>query len=348
MEEKISVIVPLYNAEKYMNRCIESIIKQSYKNLEIILINDGSKDNTEKILKKYEAKDSRIKCINKDNSGVSSSRNLGISIATGKYILFVDADDWLDIDAITNLTNSMFHNMNYSIVRGRYIKEFNNIRKKVIQDEKFAFNSDNKKENIQRLIDEILIGNMNCYVWLILIKTDVIKNKIKFDEDISMMEDTIFYIDILLNDNDIFFSEYVTYHYYYNKNSASRSIKNCIRNYQDALQVHKIIREKLKYKNLLTDRRKKILNSKTSKIIADTINNIYRYDKKALQDLYREITESKEIMEILQKCNKEYIDIHNYIIIYFLKNKRYNSLKFFLFFRKIMAKIKDFLMRRYK
>lgn len=348
MEEKISVIVPLYNAEKYMNRCIESIIKQSYKNLEIILINDGSKDNTEKILKVYESKDDRIKCIDKENSGVSSSRNLGISVATGEYILFVDADDWLDVDAIKNLTNSMLHNMNYSIVRGRYVKEFNNIRKNVIQDEKFAFNSNNKKENIQRLIDEILIGNMNCYVWLILIKTDVIKGKIKFNEDIAMMEDTIFYIDILLNNNDIFFSEYITYHYYHNKNSASRSIKNCIRNYQDALKVHKIIREKLKHKKLLTDRRKELLNSKTSKIIADTINNIYRYDKKILQDLYGEIIKSKEIMEILQNCNKEYIDTHNYIIIYFLKNKYYNNLKNFLFLRKIMAKIKDFLTGRYK
>ena len=175
-----------------------------------------------------------------------------------------------------------------------------------------------------------------------------VNGKIKFKEDIAMMEDTIFYIDILLNNNDIFFSEYITYHYYHNKNSASRSIKNCIRNYQDAFKVHKIIREKLKRKKLLTDRRKELLNSKTSKIIADTINNIYRYDKKILQDLYGEIIKSKEIMEILQNCNKEYIDTHNYIIIYFLKNKYYNNLKNFLFLRKIMAKIKDFLTGRYK
>lgn len=92
----ISVIVPAYNAEKYLDRCLNSILKQTYKNLEIILVNDGSTDKTLKICKQYEKQDSRIKIINKKNEGVSIARNRGLEIARGKYIYFADADDYLE------------------------------------------------------------------------------------------------------------------------------------------------------------------------------------------------------------------------------------------------------------
>ena len=94
---KVSVIVPVYNVEKYIRQCLESIINQTYKNLEIIVVNDGTKDNSMKIVEEY-LSDERIKVINKENGGIASARNRGIDEATGEYISFVDSDDWLELN----------------------------------------------------------------------------------------------------------------------------------------------------------------------------------------------------------------------------------------------------------
>ncbi len=107
MNDLISVIVPVYNVEKYLNRCVESIVNQSYKNIEIILINDGSTDNSRKICDSWSEKDSRIKVIHKKNGGVSSARNTGLDAAMGKYICFVDSDDFVKPEMVAQVYNAM-------------------------------------------------------------------------------------------------------------------------------------------------------------------------------------------------------------------------------------------------
>ena len=99
----ISVIIPIYNVEKYLKKCIESVINQTYKNLEIILVNDGSTDNSKNIIDKYSLIDNRIKIINKKNGGLSDARNAGIEIAKGEYITFLDSDDWIELDMYEKL-----------------------------------------------------------------------------------------------------------------------------------------------------------------------------------------------------------------------------------------------------
>ncbi len=103
----ISVVVPIYNVETYLKECIESIINQTYKNLEIILVDDGSTDNCGNICEEYALKDSRIKVIHKENGGLSSARNAGIDIATGEYITFIDSDDYVSLDMIEWMYNSL-------------------------------------------------------------------------------------------------------------------------------------------------------------------------------------------------------------------------------------------------
>ena len=100
MTHKISIIVPIYNTEKYLGNCLNSIINQTYKNLEIILINDGSTDNSLSICNNYKNKDNRIKIVNKTHTGVSDTRNIGIKNATGEYIGFVDSDDYIEQDLL--------------------------------------------------------------------------------------------------------------------------------------------------------------------------------------------------------------------------------------------------------
>lgn len=104
---KVSIIVPIYNVEKYLKRCIDSIIEQSYTNIEIILVNDGSTDNCLDICQLYAQQDPRIIIINKENGGLSSARNMGLDYATGEYIMFVDSDDWIRIDTVELLLNDI-------------------------------------------------------------------------------------------------------------------------------------------------------------------------------------------------------------------------------------------------
>ena len=103
MNELISIIIPIYNVEKYLHCCINSVIRQTYKNLEIILIDDGSPDNCGKICDEYAKKDNRIKVIHKENGGLSSARNAGLDIAKGEYISFVDSDDYVAENFIEKL-----------------------------------------------------------------------------------------------------------------------------------------------------------------------------------------------------------------------------------------------------
>ena len=93
---KVSIVVPVYNVEKYLDRCIKSILNQKYQDMEIILINDGSTDNSLAICEKYREQDSRIIIINKANQGLSAARNDGVAAASGEYIMFIDSDDYID------------------------------------------------------------------------------------------------------------------------------------------------------------------------------------------------------------------------------------------------------------
>ena len=104
-KELISIIVPVYNVEKYVEKCINSIINQTYKNLQIILVDDGSKDNSGKICDEFKLKDNRIEVIHKNNGGLSDARNAGLKLAKGDYIGFVDSDDYIEADMYETLYN---------------------------------------------------------------------------------------------------------------------------------------------------------------------------------------------------------------------------------------------------
>lgn len=117
---KVSIIVPVYNIEKYLNKCMESIINQTFRNIEIILIDDGSTDNSGKICDEYALKDQRIKVIHKANGGLSEARNYGIDLATGDYLLFVDSDDYIDVNLIKDLEQYM--NKQLDVIKFKIVK----------------------------------------------------------------------------------------------------------------------------------------------------------------------------------------------------------------------------------
>jgi glycosyltransferase involved in cell wall biosynthesis len=123
MNDLISIIVPVYNMESYLDRCMSSILNQTYKNLEIILVDDGSTDSSPKMCDDYAIKDNRIKVVHKENGGLSDARNAGLKIATGNYIGYVDSDDWIELDMYERMYNACVEN-NAQLAVCRYFREY--------------------------------------------------------------------------------------------------------------------------------------------------------------------------------------------------------------------------------
>lgn len=182
--KKISIIIPIYNAEKYLVKCLDSVVKQTYKNLEIILVDDGSKDNSKLICKRYVLKDDRIKLICNTNHGVGYSRNCGIKKANGDGIIFIDADDHVKLNYIEKMVE-FFDNNDLVIC---------NVYDFYEKYDKYIFNEVNLKDLTGDWKNDIfLLGNKIFYPHLKLYKTEIIKyNNIYFPEDMVTAEDQIF------------------------------------------------------------------------------------------------------------------------------------------------------------
>ena len=155
---KVSIIVPVYNVEKYIKRCLDSLINQTYKNLEIILIDDGSTDSSGKICDQYKIKDNRFKVIHQKNRGLPSARNTGIDNITGNIVMFIDSDDWIDKDCIEKCIKEFKLNNKLECIVFPYIREFENISKPVYflgKREKLFINDEIRKYIHRRLFGPI-------------------------------------------------------------------------------------------------------------------------------------------------------------------------------------------------
>ena len=154
---KVSVIVPVYNCENYLERCMNSLINQSLEDIEIIAVNDGSTDGSLDILTRYQQLDNRIKIIDKENTGVSDSRNKGIETSTGKYIAFVDSDDWVDLHMLEDMYIKA-EDTNSEVVICSYMREFGNHSKIKIMnlDEDIIYEGDRLKELHRRIIGHLM------------------------------------------------------------------------------------------------------------------------------------------------------------------------------------------------
>ena len=171
MNKKISVIVPIYNVEQYLDKCVESLVNQTYKNLEIILVDDGTKDKSGEMADLWSIKDERIKVIHKENGGLSDARNAGMKIATGEYITFVDSDDWINYKMYAILINNLEkYNADISVcaVKKVYKEDVVNEKQVVNKEEICVLTSEEALEN---LLDE---GILKQTVWNKLYKREVI------------------------------------------------------------------------------------------------------------------------------------------------------------------------------
>ncbi|MEY8872421.1 glycosyltransferase family 2 protein [Francisella philomiragia] len=214
----LSIIIPIYNTQEYLVRCLDSVINQSYKNLEIILVNDGSTDNSLDICENYVKKDSRIKIINKNNGGLSSARNAGLDICKGDYISFIDSDDWVSLDYIEILyKNIIDNNADISIINSIKVKsqsDFNfkeqkNIPHTYLSSIEFAFDN-----------------TLPVIACAKLYKIELFEN-LRFTNYIIFEDEDIMY-RLYSQANKVVYSDYVCYFYLQRSDSiiASRMSKN--------------------------------------------------------------------------------------------------------------------------
>ena len=206
---KVSVIVPIYNEEKNLKRCIESLINQTYKNLEIILINDGSTDNSKKIIDSY--KDKRIVAIHKKNTGIGDTRNTGIAKSTGDYIMFVDSDDYIELNYVEVLLKSLNENKADLAISNYYLDTPNK-----------TYEIDLKNLGITSIKeDEDLLCKINLSPWNKLYKKDlIINNNNKFPYKVKY-EDVPFVVEAVIKASKISFVPNYLYHYVIKKSGET-------------------------------------------------------------------------------------------------------------------------------
>lgn len=203
----ISIIIPVYKVEKYLPRCIESVLNQTYKNFELILVDDGSPDNSGKICDEYALKDERIKVIHKENGGVSSARNAGIDVAKGEFINFIDSDDWVPSNSLQTLLAGISNDCDISV--GSFENRDVKIRKKPLNVSKIYI-SDLKIERNLRILERDEFHGP----WGKIYKSKIIKeNNLKFPSGVKFGEDALFVKEYLKYCNIIKTTDITVYYY---------------------------------------------------------------------------------------------------------------------------------------
>lgn len=217
----ISIIIPVYNVEKYLHKCLDSIINQTYQNIEIILVDDGSTDSSGAICDEYAEKDNRIRVIHKENRGVSSARNRGLAIAMGEWVLFFDADDILPNDVLDYYTNVVNTN-DVDMVLGSYV-EYND-EGNIIKSDQKHFEKMISMQDCLRLFYKPDTSLFQGYVWNRLMKRSIIlDNNLRFNERIYFKEDGLFAVQYMLNcSRPCLYSSKIVYNYYIHDNSSMR------------------------------------------------------------------------------------------------------------------------------
>ncbi len=224
---KLSVIIPVYNVEKYLGMCINSIMTQTYSDLEIILVDDGSTDNSPQLCEEFSKKDPRIKVINQTNSGVSAARNTGIAAATCDYITFVDSDDWLHRDMYLNMTEILERHPRTDGVMCDFATVKNNTAQQITSQLREGLYT--KKDIIREIYPTLLVTEdfsrlpIVSACTCIFKRSFILENNIQFDESLRYSEDYLFMADVMTHcDSYYYLKNFSGYHYRQYEDSRSK------------------------------------------------------------------------------------------------------------------------------
>lgn len=301
VEELISIIVPVYNVEKYLEKCIESIINQTYRNIEIILVDDGSKDNSGNICDKYAEKDSRIKVIHKKNGGLSDARNSGLEVAKGKYVGFVDSDDFIAKDMYEYLFKLMKNN-DACISVCNYEKKWENISKKN-EEKNFVKDYDivlNSSEALKYIVDDKILKS---YAWNKLYKIELFQD-VRYPLGLNM-EDIATTYKLIYNSKKIVIGNEIKYYYVQRKGSILNSKKS--KYYIDYFKVF--------YERFLFLRNKGIKYEYLYISMINFILSLYLIKNEKVDEFRKENNIKNILKSILKQSNSEKINIDLKLII---------------------------------
>lgn len=301
----VSIIVPVYNAEKHISKCIESVISQTYSNWELILVNDGSRDNSHSVCKNFAQNDNRIKVLNKINGGASSARNAGIKVSQGKYICFIDSDDYVGNKYIEDLIVPYIQGSNTMIICGMTILN-KNIKSY------FTYDNYEIRNNLFENLSKTFFFQHGGPTSKLYLKSIIDNNNIRFDEKLCNYEDLIFNLSYIEHIDCIIYSNSTQYVYVTDNSNQSRKL-NGIDNEIYLLNT---------YKTLLNRHKDQDISS-----MEDYINHyIYRIIK-SIHLANMPISKSKEIEKELAKIvtlGFSYGESHlGKFVCYLLKNKEY-------------------------
>lgn len=263
----ISVIIPLYNVENYIDNCLQSVLDQSFQNLEIILIDDGSIDDSGKICDAYSRKDDRIRVLHIRNSGVSAARNCGLDIATGEYIAFIDSDDTVHQNYIDELYKTA-ETQDSDIVCSGYTYTGKEL--------KYEHNDFKNLSNSRESFVEHLLQNTGGTICSKLFKASIISdNQLKFDGTLKMREDLIFSLEFAFFAN----SFHVVHNFYYNYNGLNVDSLSNADNTENRLQVRNIITKILEKHNFNKVVEERLLNIRNKEILFAGIRECFNFEK---------------------------------------------------------------------
>lgn len=224
---KVSIIVPVYNAEKYLCECVDSILRQTLNDIELILVDDGSADASPMLCDRYAAQDDRVKVVHQANSGAAAARNCGLSIAHGEYIAFADSDDWIDADMYERMLDTAEEN-NCDLVICDCLKECGNSSQLYTHDLPGGFYDRARMHSVyfpQLLMPDNMEYPVTISNWLLLIRRDVIdENKLSFPEGMRFSEDLQFGSEVgYFAKSMTYLKGYAPYHYRQNPDSVTHA-----------------------------------------------------------------------------------------------------------------------------
>ena len=218
MNEKITVIIPVYNVEKYLRKCLNSVLTQTYTNLEVILVDDGSPDNCPAICDEYAAQDERVRVIHQMNAGVSAARNAGLDAATGDYVGFVDSDDWIEPDMYETLCR-LATESNADMAYVDYVVDRVNVPSEREYSEKTVLLS--KEETLRAIFAGVTLNGM---VSLYIARRELFSG-VRFALDITVAEDILVAVQLVLQANHVAYRSHLCYHYVMHGAAAHNSFK---------------------------------------------------------------------------------------------------------------------------
>jgi len=320
MQEKdlISIIVPVYKSEKYLKKCIDSILNQTYKNIEIILVNDGCPDKSGKICDDYAEKEKRIKIIHKENGGLSDARNKGIELASGKYIGFVDSDDYIEKNMYETLYNMIKTNNADISICSFYLENEND----KIENMKNKFKCEEETKlilNKIQVLKELLTNpKIQNYAWDKLYKKELFKD-IRFPIGRSFEDINVMY-RLFDKVNKVVYTDVPKYHYVQREDSISHNndIKNSIEYIEETDKRYTYIKNK--YPELDFENNLNFLE-----------NSLYGHERCSVhgfRDLYKSnlVTKRYEFIKNIMKEDEKrvvkYLDEYKKSILYLLLNDR--------------------------